>query len=132
MGSLGLVEAFAKYGAVLRNAQWSVSAWGVDGSLVVSIWDHHYRKGPPGSMEFADSLDRWSGPGNREFRRNIERAFAEQSRVRLVVVRTRHPERVQAGEDASKIPKEFFLREDLQGKVIELSGNTYAFRFVSV
>ena len=45
MSRLGISEAFAKYGATLRNPQWSVSAWAREGSLVVSLWDHHYRKG---------------------------------------------------------------------------------------
>lgn len=58
MSRLGISEAFAKYGATLRNPQWSVSAWAPDGSLVVSLWDHHYRKGLPGTIEFTDSLGR--------------------------------------------------------------------------
>ena len=129
MGNLTITEAFARYGATLKNSQWSVSAWALDGSLVVSLWDHHYRKGPPGTMEFADSFNRWSGHGNKEFRENVAKAFAEGREVRLVVVRTEHIERVQAGEDAKMIPKEFFPREDLVGAVIELVNDRYAFQF---
>jgi hypothetical protein len=130
MANLTITEAFARYGATLKNPQWSVSAWAPDGSLVVSLWDHHYRKGPPGTMEFADTFKRWSGHGNTEFRENAAKAFAEVSRVRLVIVKTKQIGRVQAGEDAKTIPKEYFLREDLVGRVIELlDDGRYAFQF---
>lgn len=129
MARLGIQEAFARYGAKLHNVQWSVSAWAPDGSLVVSLWAHHYRKGPSGSAEYADSLDRWEGPGNREFRENVARAFAEGRMVRLVVASTVETEHVQSGRDASKIKKDFDPKEDLVGEVAELNGDRYVFRF---
>lgn len=129
MSRLGITEAFARYGATLKNAQWSVSAWAPDGSLVVSLWDHHWRKSAPGTMEFAGSLDRWGGHGNAEFRENVAKAFAKKAKVRLVIVKTDEIARVEAGEDASLIKKEFFLRDDLVGEVLELRDPFYAFRF---
>lgn len=129
MARIGIQEAFAKYGAKLNNVQWSVSAWAPDGSLVVSLWVHHYRKGPSGTAEYSDSLSRWNGPGNNEFRRNIERAFSERSRVRLVVASTIETEHVQAGRDASKVKKDFDPKEDVIGEVVELTGEKYVFRF---
>jgi len=132
MARLGISDAFAKYGAVLRNPQWSVSAWAPDGSLVISLWQHHHRKGAPGTIEFTDSLDRWAGPGNAEARKNIAHAFAKKSKVLLVIVKAVKREdqaKVEAGEDASNIPKEFFAREDLIGEVTELNGPVYVFRF---
>ncbi len=125
----GIKEAFARYRATLRNVQWSVSAWSPDGALVVSLWEHHHRKSAKGTMEFAASADRWSGPGNSEFRENVAKAFAEQSPVRLVMVRTSDVESVERGDDASKVKKEFHPREELIGKVIEWDGTRYAFRF---
>jgi hypothetical protein len=130
VAKLGINAAFAAYGATLNNPQWSVSAWTPSGDLVVSLWDHHFRpSAPPGMMDFADSFDRWSGHGNNEFRENVARAFAAGSRVRLVIVKTDQIARVQAGEDASKIRKEFFLRDDLIGFVHELTGERYVIRF---
>lgn len=129
MARIGIQEAFSKYGAKLKNVQWSVSAWAPDGALVVSLWAHHYRKGPSGTAEYADSLSRWNGLGNNEFRRNIQRAFAECSKVRLVVASTLETEHVQAGRDASKVKKDFNPREDLIGEVVELAGDKYVFRF---
>jgi len=129
MGRLGITEAFARYKATLRNPQWSVSAWSPAGELIVSLWDHHYRKGPTGTMEFVDSFERWTGHGNNEFRINVRKAFEEQSPVRLVIVKTDQVERVEAGEDASTVRKEFFLRDELVGKVVKIDGDRYVFRF---
>jgi hypothetical protein len=130
MATLGINEAFAQYDAKLNNGQWSVSAWAPDGSLVVSLWEHHYRKSAPGTMEFAAKASRWTGHGNTEFRKNVARAFETSAVVRLVIVRTTETTRVEAGEDGSTIPKDFFLRDDLVGKVVEWDGENYAFRFV--
>lgn len=129
MARLGIKDAFAKYGATLNNVQWSVSAWAPDGSLVVSLWAHHYRKGPPGTVEYADSLDRWKGPGNAEFRRNIAEAFSKRSKVRLVVVSTLETEHVQSGSDASEVKKDFDAKTEFVGEVTDLKGDSYVFRF---
>lgn len=126
---LGITAAFAHYDATLRNPQWSVSAWTPSGELVVSLWEHHCRKGLPGTLEFADSFERWAGPGNAEFRANVARALDEARPVRLVLVKTRHTERVERGEDASKIGKEFHVRDDLVGEVAEIVGSRYVIRF---
>lgn len=80
-------------------------------------------------MEFAGSTNRWAGHGNNEFRKNVAKAFAAGSKVRLVVVKTDEIMRVEAGEDASNIKKDFFVRTDLNGLVVEFSGDQYVFRF---
>jgi hypothetical protein len=129
MSRLGLVESFAKYGATLRNPQWSVSAWTPSGELVVSLWQHHYRKGPAGSMEFIGSVDRWQGPGNTEFRENIAKALASGAPVRLVIASTLETAKVEAGDDASALRKDFDCRQELVGQVIEFDGHDYVFRF---
>jgi len=131
MTRLGLKDAFAKYGATLRNVQWSVSAWAPEGSLVLSLWAHHYRKGPDGSAEYCGSASRWSGPGNQEFRENVAKAFREKSRVRLVISSTEETGHVESGRDASKVTKDFHVREDLVGEVVEYDGDKYVIRFRS-
>lgn len=129
MAKLGISDAFRRYGAKLKNVQWSVSAWAPDGSLVVSLWAHHIRPSAKGTMEFAGSSNRWKGPGNTEFRANVERAFLDASPVRLVVARTTQRERVEAGDDGGTIPKDFDVRDEVTGKVIEWDGENYAFKF---
>jgi hypothetical protein len=132
MAHLGIKQAFAIYGATLRNVQWSVSAWAPDGSLVLSLWAHHYRKGPGDTAEYADSLARWSGPGNAEFRRNLADAFARRSKVRLIVASTGETSHVQSGADASKVKKDFDAKTGLVGEVVELDGDRYVVRFSRV
>lgn len=130
MATLGIRDAFAQYGAKLRNVQWSVSAWAPDGSLVVSMWSHHQRKpSPPGTLIFEGSANRWRGPGNAEFRENIDRAFSDGSTVRLVIAHTDEVAHVEAGEDASKVRKEFFTKEEVVGRVSEWDGDRYAITF---
>lgn len=130
MATRGIKDAFAQYGATLRNVQWSVSAWAPDGSLVVSLWEHHRRSHPaPGALEFEGSVNRWKGPGNNEFRTNIAKAFESQVNISLVIVRTDDVDGVESGADASKLKKDFYLKEEVVGKVIEWDGERYAFRF---
>lgn len=131
MANLGIKDAFARYGATLRNVQWSVSAWAPDGTLIVSMWEHHRRKGSPaGTLVFEGSVSRWKGPGNKEFRENIGKAFLQGAPLRLVIVRTEEVARVEAGEDASKLKKDFFLKEEVIGKVTEWDQEHYAVTFV--
>ena len=129
MARLGLKEAFAKYGAKLRNVQWSVSAWAPDGSLVLALWAHHYRKGKDGSPEYVGSASRWAGPGNKEFRENLARAKSEDALIRLVISSTEHKDHIESGGDASKVKKEFHVRADLVGQVVESDGDNYVVRF---
>lgn len=69
------------------------------------------------------------GAGKNEFVENVDRAFREKRPIRLVIVTTPHPERVEAGEDASKIPKTFDPRENVVGEVVEWDGENYVIRF---
>jgi hypothetical protein len=120
MATLGITQAFGRCGASLRNPQWSVSAWAPDGALVVSVWAHHRQPSAPGTMEFADSMDRWQGPGNAEFRRNVTAAHTAKAPVRLVIATSENISHVQSGEDAGRIRKEYFVRDDLVGEVAVL------------
>lgn len=129
MATLGLRDAFARYGATLANVMYSTSAWTPDGALVLSLWAHHARRGPSGTMEFADSADRWQSKGNTEFRLNVQRAFESQADIRLVIAHASNPAKIESGEDASKIKKDHSVRPELLGKVIEWDGARYLIRF---
>lgn len=126
----GIADAFRSYGATLKNVNWSVSSWTDPDTLVVSLWNHHYIKDyAPGVLAFGDRFDRWSGLGNREFKENVTKAFENGAKVRLVLARTLETERVQRGEDGSKIPKTFGVREDLIGRVSLVAGEDYVIEF---
>lgn len=126
----GISEAFRRYGATLKNVNWSVSSWADDKTLVVSLWDHHHIKGyAPGVMAFGDSFGRWSEPGNSKFRANVARAHQTGAVVRLVLAKAVEPARVQRGEDGSKIPKTFAVRDDVVGVVARIDGENYVIEF---
>jgi hypothetical protein len=80
-------------------------------------------------MEFSDSFDRWKGHGNSEFRVNVRKAYEDQRALRLIIVRTDQIGRIEAGEDASEVKKEFFIRDDLVGEVVEIDSDRYVIRF---
>ena len=130
MSDLGLVQAFARYGAKLRNPQWSVCALGSNGDLVVSLWEHHRVKSPAGTLEFSDRVDRWSGPGNNEFRQALKEALESRRPVRLVIAHAKDPEYVESGADASKMKKTFSVRPELIGKVVSIDDERYMISFV--
>jgi hypothetical protein len=94
------------------------------------MWEHHRRKGTPaGTLVFEGSVNRWKGPGNNEFRENIDRAFTTNAPIRLVIVRTEEVARVESGEDASRLKKDFFVKPEVVGKVTEWDHDRYAITF---
>ncbi len=132
MSNTGLAEAFGKYKAKLKNVQWSVSAVNDNGELVVSLWEHHRDKKHKDKLVFTDSFDRWSGPGNNEFRTNITNAFKTNQTIRLIIVATKDINSVQNGSDASLVKKKFRVRPDLIGKVTEIDDEKYSITFVKL
>ena len=130
MATIGFAEAFAKYKAKLKNVQWSVCAINAQNELIVSLWAHHRDKSIKEALVFKDSFDRWSGPGNNEFRDKVTNAFTSDQTVRLIIVSTEKVAQVQDGDDASTLKKRFAVRSDLIGKVTEVDGSNYTFRFI--
>lgn len=112
MCNLGFAEAFSKYGATLKNVQWSVCAEARDGSLVVSLWEHHFLPPKDGRVVCRDRFDRWKGAGNAEFRDKVSRAFASNQQIRVVISHADNPDQIQAGVDARTVRKSFCIRED--------------------
>ena len=130
MSKIGFSEAFGKYGAKLKNAQWSVSAINSENELVVSLWEHHRDKTQKGKLVYTDSFSRWSGPGNSEFRTNVTNAFNSNQNVRVIIVVTEDIKSVQNGRDASILKKTFRVRRDLIGKVTKIDDDNYTISFI--
>lgn len=91
--------------------------------------DSSLSKSPDGSAEYFGSVSRWSGPGNTEFRQNLSEAFTRKAPIRLVVVQTEEISHVESGGDTSKVKKDFSVRYDLIGEVVEYDGENYVLRF---
>ena len=129
MADLAFAEAFSRYGAILKNVQWSVCANAPDGSLVVSLWQHHFDPVKDGVISCRGSFARWTGPGNVEFRAKVTDAFNANQIIKVVIVTTKQITDVELGVDASKLKKTFSIKPDWIGKVASLVGDNYEFTF---
>ena len=122
-------EAFAKYGATLKNFVWSVAAENEKGELVLSLWKHYFQKPSDGKIVYVDRATRWSGNGNTEFRSYLDAAFPSGQTIRAVIGRTSDEQAVSSGEDASKLKNTFHSRTDWIGKVILWDGDNFEIEF---
>lgn len=124
-----LSEAFARYGAKLKNVNWSVSAENSDGELVVSLWKHHFLKPKNNTISYQDRVSRWSGHGNKEFRERIEKAYNQKQVIRVVIVRTNDVAVVENGGDASNLINEFYIKDNWYGNVTLWDGDNFEIEF---
>lgn len=123
-------EAFAKYGAKLKNVNWSVSAENGDGELILSLWQHYFERPEGNTIKYVGRVSRWSGNGNVEFRKRIEKAFQINQVVRCVISKTDNKEAVDRGDDASKLNNTFHIKKDWIGKVTLWDGDNFEIKFV--
>lgn len=126
---MNYTEAFGKYGAKLANPQWSVSAIGADGNLVVCFWQDHLKPGAEKSTwEYKDVLSGWLGnfSGRKEFATHLQSAKDQRLLLNLVIA---HPAsgidalRVGKIADESSINKTFSVREDVVGHLLCFDGD---------
>ena len=117
-------EAFARYGAKLRNVQWSVSVVH-DDQLVMSCWQHKFMPIGKGEIAYEDRLSRFSGPGNTRLREHLELAVKDKLPVRAVIARSSKPDAVDAGEDASKYKSSYSTKENWIGEIAEFDGDLF-------
>jgi hypothetical protein len=128
MKHMTLSEAFAFYKAKLKNRNWSVSAENADGELVLSLWSHHF-SAIGNIIRYVDKVSRWAGPGNKEFRERIEKAYSSGQTVRAVIARTNDESAVETGKDTSKLKKTFSVKKDWFGKVVVWDGDSFEIEF---
>jgi hypothetical protein len=121
LADLAFAEAFAKYGAKLKNVQWSVCADAPDGSLVVSLWQDHFAPVKDGFVSCRGSFLGWSGPGNAEFRAKVTNAFNTNQNIKLVIARTDKIGEVESNK--------FIIKENWIGKVTSVVDDDYEFKF---
>ena len=117
-------EAFARYGAKLRNVQWAVSVIH-DDPLVMSCWQHLFKPAGKGELAYEDRLSRFSGPGNTRLREHLETAIKKKLPVRVVIARSSNPEAVNAGEDAGKYKSTYSTKETWVGRVEEFDDDFF-------
>jgi hypothetical protein len=128
---MGIRDCFAKYGATLKNVNWSVSSENNKGELVVSLWQQFFTKPENGVIKYVDCVSRWSGHGNIEFRERIAKAYDTNQPVRVVIARTDDEDAVRKGQDASKLKNRFHIKEDWLGKITFWDGDRFEIEFRS-
>lgn len=132
---MGIVAEFEKFDARLRNRFWSVSSINTNNELVVSLWGHEpfytlcdqHKK-----VVYKDNIDRWSGHGNKELRRNLDKTFKENLHVRHVVSKLKKEsnlELINQGAAASKFPKTCSAETNWIGKLTKWDGVNFEFEF---
>jgi hypothetical protein len=130
--TLGLEEAFARFGAKPVNRVWACSAYASDGALVISGWGHLYRQTAPGVLAYVDNLSR-AGASNKAgsdlLRQHLETALREDPPVRMVVATAAGRPGVARPAYATKAKKTFHVRKDLVGKVVSFDGDNFVIEF---
>ncbi len=104
MKKLTLTDAFANYGAKLKNTRWACSAIADDGALVISCWQHFLKSYDNGHKRYHDHLSRWLGnhQGRNLLAKHLKMAIEDNLQVRLVVATLDDPKNqsVQMGMPA--------------------------------
>lgn len=93
------------------------------------MWEQHFKSVGKDRIRCSDTVSRWSGDGNKEFRVGIEKAFKSQQDVRVVIVKTDNEKAVEAGQDASKLKKTYSTPKEWVGKVTRWDGENYEIEF---
>jgi hypothetical protein len=122
-------EAFAKYGAKLRNRVWAFSDI-ANSSLVLSCWSHRMRPTGNGRMRYTDRFSDWKGArhGRKLLTSHLNETIAKGYPVRLVLATLKNPNQSTAG-DASKLPKDFSPAPTVVGRVLNFDGNEFVIEF---
>lgn len=131
MTGLTMTDAFRRYGATLANPQWAVSAIASDGSCVISCWKQ-YTELRDGVLRYTDRLSRWghNTAGNNLLEKHLQKVSDENLDIRLVLVRTEQTDIVDAGGDASKVKKTFYVKDELVGRLVTFDGDEFVIEFV--
>jgi len=129
-----VTRAYKEYDATLRNVQWSISAWNSKGELVVSLWEHsRIKNSPSGTVQFKNGRPMtYDSNGQKEFLKNVEKAHAEESIVRLVLVKAEDPSSIEAGESGSDIKKTISVRPKWFGKVLTFNCSEFLIEFRAI
>jgi len=125
---LRYAEAFARYGAKLRNKQWSLCAVAPDESLVICLWACKFKRGG----KYVDNLSRVSGyralPGYRELGERLQTALVTKQPIRAVIAHSNEPGLVDSDVGAGTFAK-YFTTSDLIGTVTRFDGDEIVIEF---
>lgn len=132
---MGIVAEFKKFNAELKNSNWSVSSISSNYELIISLWGHKslLSKHPTERKQiYRDNIDRWSGNGRNEFKKNLDLALEEKLNIRPVITMLNNYldfQQVLTGKDASKYPKRFNAKIDWIGALTIWDGTHFEIVF---
>ena len=132
---MGIVDEFKKFNAELKNPNWSVSSISSNDELIVSLWGHKplLSKHPTERKQiYRDCIDRWSGNGCNEFKRNLDLAFAAKLKIRPIISMLNNSsdfQHILAGKDASQYSKRFNAKIDWIGELKVWYGTNFEIEF---
>ena len=134
---MGIVDEFKRFNAELKNPNWSVSSISSNDELIVSLWGHKplLSKHPTERKQiYRDRIDRWSGNGCNEFKRNLDLAFAAKLNIRPIISmlnKSSDFQHILDGKDASQYPKRFNAKIDWIGELKIWDGTNFEIEFRS-
>ncbi|KAF1026848.1 MAG: hypothetical protein GAK29_01043 [Acinetobacter bereziniae] len=132
---MGIVAEFKKFNAELKNSNWSVSSISSNNELIISLWGHKplLSKHPTERKQiYRDNIDRWSGNGRNELKKNLDLALEEKLNIRPVITMLNNYldfQQVLTGKDASKYPKRFNAKIDWIGELTIWDGTHFEIVF---
>ena len=129
-----MTEAFAEYGATLKNKQWACSAIADDGSVVVSLWQQFFRRSPTGGMRYEDSFWRWdvNKLGQNLMREQLRQALDNSLPIRVVIAIPETDEgkkEIEDGKPTNKLKKSFETKKSWTGRVVVLEDGRFVIDF---
>ncbi|MEG0342971.1 MAG: hypothetical protein RR633_12370 [Acinetobacter sp.] len=132
---MGIVAEFKKFKADLKNPNWSVSSISSNNELIVSLWGHKplLSKHPTERKQiYKDNINRWSGNGRNEFKKNLDLALKENLKIRPIIAMLNNSTDFQYilnGDDASQYPKKFNAKTNWVGELTIWDGANFEITF---
>lgn len=132
---MGIVDEFKKFNAELKNPNWSVSSISSNNELIVSLWGHKpllFKHPTERQQIYRDRIDRWSGNGCNEFKKNLDFAFKEKLKIRPIISMLNDSsdfQHILDGKDGSKYSKKFKAKKDWIGELTVWDGINFEIEF---
>lgn len=125
-------DAFAHFGANLRNTVWSCCALNQEGELVLSLWQPLFGAPSGGKIKYRGDMQVWTGPGRDEFTNAMDEAVENDRPLRCVLLHTTEPEKLKEKGSKLGVKKSYSVRPDWVGRILSWDGVIFELEFESV